>query len=160
MRAIRHAVRCFLFGAAFLAAAASTAVGQAVRGRVLDAETQQPIAGVRIRLRSANDDVSVETVTNEEGLFYAAGRGAAQYRIEADHLAYSSIQTQLLAIRFQEMVVVDIRMSRAVLQLDPLTVTARRQDPATTRRTRACTRAAHSSRPSAASASSSRTTPR
>jgi hypothetical protein len=101
---------------------------QAVRGRVLDAETGAAVSGVQLLLRDSRDTPSDRVISDAEGLFYLVGRDEGDYRLEASHIAYETSTTRV-QLNAQELVTVTLRLSRAVILLDPLTVTARGHDP-------------------------------
>jgi hypothetical protein len=101
---------------------------QAVRGRVLDAETGTPVSGVQLVLWSSRDTAARRVISNADGLFYLVGRDDGDHRLEASHIAYETSTTSV-QLNAQELVTVTLRLSRAVILLDPLTVTARGHDP-------------------------------
>jgi hypothetical protein len=110
-----------------IAIAPSALTAQSVRGRVVDAETGQGVVDVEVVLRRGriSDD---RAITDSLGLFHLKGRVEADYRVEASHVAYERAATPL-HIGAEEILVVDLRVSRGVVQLDPLTITARARDP-------------------------------
>ena len=100
---------------------------QSVRGRVVDAQTGDGVAEVEVVLRRGRAAVD-RAVTDSLGLFHLKGRVEADYRVEASHLAYEPAVTAL-HVGAEEMVVVDLRVAREVVELEPLTITARARDP-------------------------------
>ena len=102
-------------------------VAQAVRGRVVDGETGAGVPEVEVVLRRGRTAVD-RTLTDSLGLFRVLGRVEADYRVEASHLAYEAASTEL-HVGAEEMVVVDLRLARDVVELEPMTVTARARDP-------------------------------
>jgi hypothetical protein len=100
---------------------------QAVRGRVLDVATGQGVADVEVVLRRGRSTID-RAVTDSLGLFHLMGNVEADYRIEATHIAYERAATTL-RIGAEELMVIDLRVARGVVQLDPLTITARARDP-------------------------------
>jgi hypothetical protein len=114
--------------AALLAAAVAPPLqAQAVRGRVVDAQSGEGVADVEIVLRRGRAVVD-RAVTDSLGLFHVLGRTEGNYRVEASHIAYERAATAL-RVGAEELVVIDLRVSRGVVQLDPLTITARARDP-------------------------------
>ena len=109
--------------------ATATAQAQSVRGRVLDADTRQPIAGVQVSLRNARSVVVAEGLTSSDGLFHLAARDAGTHRLEGTHIAYGPVRTEPIEIRRDEQVSVDLNMSMRAIVLEPVTVTGRRRDP-------------------------------
>jgi hypothetical protein len=110
-----------------IALAPSALTAQAVRGRVVDAETGQGVVDVEVVLRRGRGTVD-RAVTDSLGLFHLRGRTEGEYRVEAVHLAYDTATTSL-RVAAEEMVVVDLRLSRSVIEIEPLTITARARDP-------------------------------
>jgi hypothetical protein len=102
---------------------------QAVRGRVTEAETRQPIAGVQLRLINSSNVAVAQAVSSDDGLFVLPARSAGWHRIEATRVGYADLATERLNVRRQEIVAVDLRLSRRAIPLNALTVTARRPDP-------------------------------
>lgn len=105
------------------------APAQSVRGRVLDAGTRQPIAGVHIELRNARDIVVAATVTRDDGIFHLAVRNPGPHRIGARHIAYTDLEAVEVVVRPAELLTVDLTLDRRAIPLEPLTVTGRRADP-------------------------------
>jgi hypothetical protein len=117
-----------LVAATLLCLIAASLEAQMVRGRVLDHGTRQPIAGVQLTLRNPQRVIVAQAVSDSLGLFQLITRDAAEYRIEAKHIAYADVGTTV-QVRKQEMVAVDVLMSVRTIAVDPVIVTARKQDP-------------------------------
>ncbi|HUF49549.1 MAG TPA: carboxypeptidase-like regulatory domain-containing protein [Longimicrobiales bacterium] len=109
-------------------AVAAPAAAQSVRGRVLDAETGSPIGGARVELlRGAAR--ALETISDSAGRFVLVLRASGEYRLQASFLGYRSAPTEPFQVGAREQVIADIRMARAVIPLEALTIVARRADP-------------------------------
>jgi hypothetical protein len=107
---------------------ADQAMAQAVRGRVIDADTGAPVSGAYVRLLAEDDAMTGQATTSDAGVFYVMGRGGASRRVEASHIAYDTASTEL-QVGFDDQVVADIRLKRKVIEIAPLTVTASGGDP-------------------------------
>jgi hypothetical protein len=103
--------------------------GQSVRGRVLDAESGEAIGGARIVLQLPDGTRVAESVSGRDGLFEVTAREPGPHRIEASHLAYRAATTAEFQIDRHQQVIVDVRLSTQAIELEPLTITARRRDP-------------------------------
>jgi len=123
-------MRCralLLRAVALLAASLLTATSvhaQSVRGRVVEATSGAPIAGVQLRLLDEEGAVA-GALSDSAGGFYMAARGAGLYRLEATHIGYARVETESLRLAFREAVEVVIRMSTQAIALNPLLVQAR-----------------------------------
>jgi hypothetical protein len=88
-------------------------------GRVIDAETRQPVEGATVFLW---DDMAREaTVTNEHGYFSLGSHPWGIYQIRVSHLAYANIES---AVRVQGDMTeaLEIEMSQQPIELDELVV--------------------------------------
>jgi hypothetical protein len=127
MRRLSATLPVFLLAA--LSAAYGEASGQSVRGRVLDAETRRPVAGVELQLVNARDIVVARALSSDEGLFHMPVRNPGPHRIVARHIAYADLRTGEIQVRSNEQVVLDLTISARAILLDPITITGRRADP-------------------------------
>jgi hypothetical protein len=107
---------------------AGAAAGQTVTGRVLDAESSTPLRDVRVSLLNASNTQVGETLTDSAGTFRIAGRGPGRYRVQLSQIGYVEYRSDQLEVPYMETVVLDIRLSRTAIPLQPLTVTARRRE--------------------------------
>jgi hypothetical protein len=122
-------LRRWILAAAFAALAPlAQAEAQSVRGRVLDAETGQVIAGVQVELVNARGAVETRAVSNDRGVFILAVREGGNFQLRTVHLAYRDITTAV-EVKTGEEISVDVKLSSRAVALEPLTVTARRPDP-------------------------------
>ncbi len=111
-----------------LAALAAPAAGQAVDGQVVDAESGEGIEQAELVLRDARGSVAARTRTNAEGRFLLSASVEGRFVIEVERLGYLAPEPIALELG-RERVSVEIRLGRAPLALEPLTVTGRRADP-------------------------------
>lgn len=105
------------------------ATAQSVRGRVIDNETGQPVAGVRVELLEADGRRVQEVISGPQGSFVLVARDAGAHRLRVSHIAYRGTETNTFEIRTLEQVQVDVKVASTAVPLEPLTVTARRNDP-------------------------------
>lgn len=66
------------------------AMGQVVRGQVVDSVTGTPLVGGVVMLLAQNGDEAGSTLTNEEGRFFLYAAVAAPYRLRVEHEGYHS----------------------------------------------------------------------
>ncbi len=104
------------------------AAAQSVSGRVISAQTDRNLPGARVALLTADGSRIATVVTGDDGTFYVAALNPGPHRLEVNHSAYSTLTTEIIELRPTEEVIVDVRLTAAAIQLDPLIVTARRSD--------------------------------
>jgi hypothetical protein len=109
----------------------ASAKAQSVRGRILDAETGQGIPSVKVTLLQGDNRKKIaEVLTNSRGAFALGAVATGPHRLQTSHIGYASVTTDPFAINNDEQVVVDVKVSVSAVALDPLTIVARRRDPA------------------------------
>jgi hypothetical protein len=113
--------------AALLTAAASPASAQGILGRVMDADADTALAGVAVTLVDSDGSRLATATTDTTGSFGLPVYQPGIYTLHLAHVAYEAIDTRALAVERQEVVHVDIRLSRLAFELDPLVVTARQR---------------------------------
>jgi len=107
----------------------SAAGAQSVGGRVVDAETGQGVAGVRVELLEVGGGRVREVISDAAGRFQISARAPGEHRIRTSRIGYRDVETAAFSVRDQEQVVVDLKLTNAAITLDPLTIVARRVDP-------------------------------
>jgi hypothetical protein len=112
-----------LLGLALPAAAAA----QGVLGHVRDAETGEPVAAAAVALVDSAGTRLATAPTDSAGAFGLPVYAAGTYGLVVSHVAYRETRTRTVEIDRDEVVQVDIRLSRLDFTLDPLVVTARRR---------------------------------
>jgi hypothetical protein len=127
----RAALRAMLAATAVLLATcfAAPVAAQSVQGRLLEEATRAPIAGGWVVLRTPTGAIAAQDSSDADGAFLLVARAPGEYRLEASHPTYAAMTPVPVTIGEDERVSVDLRMARAVVPLEPLTVTGRRQDP-------------------------------
>lgn len=108
-----------------LATAALPIHGQAITGRVLDAESARPVADASIELRNAAGAVVGRTVSDSAGAFAVVGRGPGRYTLRVLHIAYLEYRSQDIHLPYMETVMLDVRVSSVAIPLEPITVRSR-----------------------------------
>lgn len=110
-----------LFGALLLASGPDSVAGQQgeVVGRVVDGETKRPVAGAGVLLAGTRH----QTATDSLGLFQLSRVPAARYRLQVNHIAYStqSIEVEVVSGAARP---IQIAITAAAIRLEPLTVEA------------------------------------
>lgn len=118
-----------LLGPALLFAfSAAAATGQSVRGTLTDNETGDGIAGARVVLRDTSGTLIHQTTTSTAGEFLLVAARAGNYALSAEHQGYAPLSAITLELGMDEAVEVAVRLSRGVIAIEPLVVTARRRD--------------------------------
>lgn len=104
---------------------ASSLPAQTVRGRVVEAGSDEPIAGARVEALDGRGRPSGgRTLSAEDGTFVLPLRAAGSYVLRARRLGYPATTSQRLEVALRDTVVVDVRMSQEPLLVDPVVVTA------------------------------------
>jgi hypothetical protein len=109
--------------------AAAVGDAQSVRGRIVDAETGREVdAGTSVQLVNARGAVAAEAVSIASGFFRLLVHDPGAYTLRATHIGYRVTETEIVLRRGEELVI-DLRLAVSAITLEPLTVTARRNDP-------------------------------
>jgi len=112
-----------------LLAPVNPVLAQSVRGRAVDAESEEGIAAVRVVLLSADGRTVSESLSRDDGGFHLVTVEAGEYRIQSSHLAYEPVTTQPFRIEGGQEVTVNLILTTTVILLEPLEIVGRRQDP-------------------------------
>jgi hypothetical protein len=113
---------------AALAGAPAGAAAQTVRGSVTDAETGAGVAGARVTLSDSAGLIVRQATTGAAGEFVLVAASAGAYLLGAALAGYQSLPPVTVVVGAEEEVELAVRLSRTVVLLEPLTVTARRRD--------------------------------
>ncbi len=112
-----------------LALALLTATGASAQvrivGRVIEAESERPIAGTEIVFRTPEGLYAGRTIADGDGRFGAVLRHIGGVRIRADHLGYRQNITPVLYFDNRLFYQVEIRLDPDAVLLAPLEVIAR-----------------------------------
>jgi len=71
----------------------SPAVGQEIRGRVLDGATDRPVAGALVRLVDDSGSATSVTLADSAGVYRIGVPGAGVFRLSAERLGYTPMET-------------------------------------------------------------------
>lgn len=116
---------------ALLGGAGSAAEAQALRGRLLDADSRQPISGATVTLFSVvlhDEGRAVRAViTDEQGLFRISGVTTGRYRLGAERIGYQEVRSPPFDMIEGEVLEVELVAAVNAVPLAPLTVTAGRE---------------------------------
>jgi Carboxypeptidase regulatory-like domain len=104
--------------------AAPPLAAQALRGRVLDAETGRPVQEAEVRVADAAGALVARARTGADGAFALRLPGGGAHRVSAGRLGYRLAEAGVL-VPPRAAVEVDLLLAGAELALQPLEVTAR-----------------------------------
>lgn len=93
-------------------------------GRVVDVGTQQPLAGVRVEL----PDISMETLTDEDGRFMLGAVPPGSHRVDFEGLGYAT-RNDTIAVLADRTSDARVGMTVDPVELEPVTVVVERRDP-------------------------------
>jgi hypothetical protein len=99
---------------------------QSIRGRVVDAATGAPVAEAAVSAVAPRGGVAGRGRSGAGGEFALAFRGPGAFRVRVERTGYATATSGEVTVGPAETVEVEVRVSARPLELDPLTVTARR----------------------------------
>jgi hypothetical protein len=102
--------------------------GQTVRGVVLDADGDDPVAGATIELLRSDTTLQASVRSDERGWFSLEAGSEGRYLLRPSHLSFTATGLDSVTVGRHEIVTVVLRMGRTAIPLDPLVVTARSRD--------------------------------
>jgi Carboxypeptidase regulatory-like domain/TonB-dependent Receptor Plug Domain len=115
--------------ALLLLAAARPLSAQVLRGKVVDAVSGEPVPQVALSAIGADRKEAGHARTAGDGTFYLQFGGPVSVRLQTQRTGYRPTVTEELPVAPSETVYVEVRVSAAPLQIDPLRVTARVEPP-------------------------------
>lgn len=115
--------------ALLLLAAARPLSAQVLRGKVVDAVSGEPVAQAAVSARGADNAEAGRARTGADGSFYLQFGSPVTVRLQAERAGYRATLTEALPVAQSETVYVEVRVSAAPLQIEPLRVTARVEPP-------------------------------
>lgn len=107
---------------------ATPATAQIVTGRVIDASDDEPIDGVEISLLDTLDATRSQVVSNANGEFMIVFNAPGEYLLRATRIGYATAETRPIPIGEGEVVEVELRLDVEAVELEPLSVVARRPE--------------------------------
>lgn len=102
---------------------ATPAVGQALRGTVVDSASRQPVAGTQVVALGGTEAPAGQAVTGKDGDF-TLHLPAGNYRLRLRRLGYSPRITQAIAVDSTSEANVQLWLSPVAVSLDTVTVVA------------------------------------
>jgi len=97
---------------------------QTVRGQLIDAETQQPLAGANVQLL----ELDRVAVTDSIGRFALKGVPAGRYRLQASYLGYETLLLPEVLVESGKEQVLQLELQQSAKDLEAVEVTASRSD--------------------------------
>jgi hypothetical protein len=102
---------------------------QTLRGRVLDAADNRPLAHVHVSVLPAGRDTVLASAAAPEGAFqFQLGQPGA-YRLRVELLGYATLTTQPVTLADNQVLTLELRLARDAIPLEPLRVVAERIEP-------------------------------
>lgn len=127
MRYKNHVRALILFCTISISTILSNGMAQTVRtasikGRIVDAETGQPLSGANIVI--AAPDIQTGTASARDGVFEISRLPAATYTITASFIGYETKVLSAIILSANQRRVLDIALRPVGIQANPITVTA------------------------------------
>jgi hypothetical protein len=107
---------CLLFPAALTA--------QTLRGVVLEDNTRYRVAAATVELIDASARVHASASTDSLGIFVLRSERPGRFMIRLSHLSYVPLSSSPIDLETGEVVLVELRMGRSAIPLEPLVVTS------------------------------------
>ena len=103
------------------------AVAQIVRGTVKDPAAEAAVNAVTIRLLGPNDRVLAKTMSDAEGKFALVLPRDQRVRISAERVGYETVASEEFVARAGDVLEVEVVMARQAIEVEGVTVVARRR---------------------------------
>jgi hypothetical protein len=103
----------------------AAAWAQTIRGKIVEDSTRMPIAGAAVELVGANVTRPITTLSDSAGVFVVRATTAGRYVLQLTHPSYSTVRSDTVALNRGEVILVQLRMGRQAIPLEPLVVTSR-----------------------------------
>jgi hypothetical protein len=104
----------------------ATAHAQQIRGRAVEGESREPVAGAVVELLAQDASRLAVATTDSLGRFLLEPRRAGDFAIRVTHLSYLPIDSAALRVPAGETIEVELRLTTRAITLEPLVVTSRR----------------------------------
>jgi hypothetical protein len=95
---------------------------QAVRGRLLDASSAEPVAGALVVLLDADGSELVSTVTSARGTYHLRAPGAGQFRLRAERIGFENSLSGAFTLLAGETATEELTASSSAIVLPVLSV--------------------------------------
>lgn len=119
-------MRRIALGLTFLLGAATPLLAQAVQGRVVDLESEKPVAGATVTLVALAGGRVASQVTGNDGRFRLTARTAGFFRIEIQRLGSRKVVDGPFELETGQTREAGYQIRLVPLQLDPIEVVAER----------------------------------
>jgi hypothetical protein len=102
----------------------SNGLAQSVAGLVLEHPIRVPVSFAEVALLDTTGAMLRGTIADSSGSFFLTAE-PGRYQLRASRIGYATITSEVLELRAEEPVVVELRMAPAGIPLEPLVVRAR-----------------------------------
>jgi len=110
------------------ASATRPAAAQAVRGRLIEAGTGQPISGASVILYTEDGQALLGKLTDAAGQFLIDAPGAGRFKLTAERIGYATVNGGPIEIVGTDTVDVVMRMGTEVIAIDGIEVVTEARD--------------------------------
>ena len=100
--------------------------GQDLEGRVLEAGSEQGVAGAVVRLVDTEGDVDVLTLSDSAGAYRLSTPGPGDYHLEVEAFGYAPLRSHLLAVGEGDSYAVDVELTPTPVPISGFEITADR----------------------------------
>ncbi|MBI1182991.1 TonB-dependent receptor plug domain-containing protein [bacterium] len=121
MRKVLFAILLFALSALFIAASAQ-ALTSAIRGKVIDKYTQQPLIGASVSLPGTNPLIGA--VTDAQGHFFLDKVPLGRHNIQVVFMGYETVNMSNIELNSGKELVLNIEMEETVIRAGEVTITA------------------------------------
>lgn len=98
---------------------------QSILGTVVDAATQQPVAGVSVLLIDASSGISRQALSDDLGRFVIVAPESGRYRLRTQRIGYAQSETEFIQVKGDETVTVEVSMPVSAVNVAPILVQQR-----------------------------------
>lgn len=119
-------VRTVALALALLASAPTAVAAQWIQGTVVEEATGAVVAGAEVVLLTPRVADRPSTTTDAAGRFQIRAPRPGTYRLSVTHLSFVPYEADSVEVRGGEALMLEIRLGRGAVPLEPLVVTARR----------------------------------
>lgn len=102
--------------------------GQRLEGVIVDGVSGVPVVNATVSVLSRGDTVTFQVLSDSAGLFQVPLPRADTIRVRFEALGYETVASGLLTVGAREIVELEVALSVRALELEPIVVSARRQD--------------------------------
>jgi len=107
----------------------SSAGAQTVRGRVIDARSNEAVRGARIALVAEADSTVASEMADDSGRFVLEAPAAGTFRLRVEHVGYTTVTVGPVRVANESFTDVVLRIAPDAIPLDALTVEAESRVP-------------------------------